>query len=217
MAGHCVSGLSLQSFYEEFYHIRFQGFGGGAFSGPLPGVDTADRGKDHQHGSIGIDGFHLTFGGAVFDDIGQPFAVAAPLVEKVGKIGFRQVAPFVVGDIDVFILVQHHADMQADDRLHLFEGTLVAGFNYFEVGHEFVGYLETDGLEDLRFGLDMVVQAGSFYSNVFGKIPHRGGPEAFFPEEPGGLFDDHLFLGAVSFALNFRHSIQGRLGPNAQI
>src|SRR6185437_3272361 len=72
MTGHGVGRLSLQSLDEIFYHIRFQRLGRSAFSGTLPGIDPADGGKDHQHGGVGIDGFHLPFGGAVFDDIGQP-------------------------------------------------------------------------------------------------------------------------------------------------
>ena len=124
--------------------------------------------------------------------------------------------PFVVGNINVFILVQHHPDMQPDDRLHLFQRALVAGFYDLEIGHEFVGYLETDGLEDLRLGLDMVIQAGGLYPHMFSEITHRSRPKALFPKELGRFFDDHLFFGAVPSTLNFSHEyiVVGKYNKN---
>lgn len=115
--------------------------------------------------------------------------------------------PLMIGDIDIFVLIQHHPDMEPDDRFHLFQGGLGAGLYGLEIGHEGIGYSEADRLQDLGFGLDVVIKAGRLYTHVFGKIAHGCGAKAFFSEEPGGFFDDHLFFGAVPFGLDLSHSV----------
>jgi hypothetical protein len=69
----------------------------------LPGIYSADGRQDHQHGRIGIDGFYFPPGNAFLDDVAQPFAVVAPLVEEIGKIRLRQMPPFMIRNIDEFI------------------------------------------------------------------------------------------------------------------
>src|SRR5580693_4204477 len=82
----------------------------------------------------------------------------------------------------------------------------MACLDRFKICKEFIGDPETDRLEDLRFGLNMVVQAGCFHSDMLREVSHAGGSKTLFAEEFRRLLDDHLFLGAVLFVLNFGHN-----------
>src|SRR5580658_2979832 len=114
--------------------------------------------------------------------------------------------PFVIGYIDKLILVQHHPDMNPDNSLHFPQRGLVACLDRFQIRHELIGDPEADRLQDLRFGLYMVVQTGRFHADMFREVPHAGSPKTFLPEELRRLLDDHLLFGAVLFALNFSHT-----------
>jgi hypothetical protein len=54
---------------------------------------------------------------------------------------------------------------------------------HLQVGHKFIGHPKTDRLQDLRFGLDMIVQTGGFHTHMLGKVAHAGGAKTFLPEK----------------------------------
>jgi len=99
--------------------------------------------------------------------------------------------------------------METDDPFQLFDGSFGTGLHRFQVGNEIVGHFKTDGLQDLRFRLNVIVEARRLHTHVLRQIPHGGRAESLFPEKPGSFFDDHILLAAVLFASDLCH-IKGK-------
>ena len=113
--------------------------------------------------------------------------------------------PFRIGDIYKFVLIHHHPDMEADNQFHLFQGGFRAGLYRFQVGEKIVGYFKTDGLQDFRFGLNVIIETGCLHPHIFGEVPHGCRAEAFLTEKLGGFFDDNILFTAILFASDLCH------------
>ena len=113
--------------------------------------------------------------------------------------------PFMVGYINEFVLIHHHPDMKTDNQFQFFQCGFGARLHRFQMRKKIIGHFKTNGLQDFRLRLNMVVQAGRLHAYVFGQVPHGCRTKALFPEKLGCFFDDGIFFTAVFFAPDFCH------------
>jgi hypothetical protein len=95
-----------------------------------------------------------------------------------------------MGPDDLFKQIVARATRQKDVLLHVDE--LMAGF-------------DADALQQFVLGINVVVEAGGFHTQLVGQFAHGGGPETPTPEKCGGFADNHFTLAMVVGGDDFCH------------
>lgn len=114
--------------------------------------------------------------------------------------------PLPVGYMHIFIIVNHVLNMEAQDSLDLINSGLLINFYFFKMLHKDISHPEANNLQELRLGLNMIIQAGCFYAYRFCQVSHGGSRKAFFPEKLRSFANNDFFLCAVALGFNSGHS-----------
>ena len=102
---------------------------------------------------------------------------------------------------------EHHVDVKPDQVFQLLQHGNFLQFQGIPMGMKIMGHFETDGLQQITFRSDVIVQTRRFYSDVIGDFPHGTGYKSFGTKQLRCPLGNGIFFTAVPAGFDLRHAV----------